>query len=140
MKTSTMQWMIATAALAVAAGSASAQTLNAQIPVYFHVGKAVMTPGPYQVRTDTGSGSEIVYLHNLATHTSVMLASSVRGDVPKSWIEEGSPRLIFECLDNSCALKRMWNGSGDAYTFPTKKGPGPNLEARLTVVTVLATK
>ena len=54
MKSSTIRTMIAAAALAVAAGTASAQTYKAEIPVSFRAADKLMLPGSYEVKVNRG--------------------------------------------------------------------------------------
>ncbi len=51
MKKLTTKLMIAAAALVVAAGAASAQTMKAEIPFAFRAGDKVMAAGTYRVET-----------------------------------------------------------------------------------------
>ena len=142
MKTTTMNLMIATAALAVAACSASAQTLKAEIPMSFHASGKLMAAGTYELRQVSGSGPEIVRVYNTQTHSAVVLLASVKGDAPKAWQKDGTPKITFECLGDSCTLRRMWNGEGrDSYTFPAPKARPGDIEARqMTVVTLAMTR
>lgn len=142
MKSSTMRLMIATAALAVAAGSASAQTYKAEIPVSFHAGDKLLAPGSYQIHLASGTGRDIVYLRNLDTSTATMLLPGVKSDAPKVWLEDGSPRLAFDCLGDMCSLSRMWNGRDTfAYNFLTSKPKPADVAAwRTTVVTLTMIK
>lgn len=142
MKTTTMNLMIATAALAVAACSASAQTLKAEIPMSFRAAGVVMAPGSYEIRRVSATGPEYVHVYNLQTHASVVLVSGTKSDAPKDWLHEGTPKLAFECLGDSCALRRMWNGQGtEQYVFPAPKARPGDIEARqMTLVTLAMTK
>ena len=130
--------MIATAALAVVAGSASAQTLKADIPMSFRVGDKLMAPGAYQIRMVTGATREAIYVHNLGTHNSAVLLPGSKSDTPKTWRQDGSARVTFECLGSKCTLRRLWNGEDAfAYDFPALK-PAGDIEARQTTVITLA--
>ena len=51
--------LMAAAVVALAAGSASAQTLKADIPFTFHVAGVVMTPGPYEISNASNIGVEV---------------------------------------------------------------------------------
>ena len=136
MNTSTMRSMIVTAALAVAAGSASAQTYKAEIPMSFRVGQKVMTPGSYELRLSTDSAIEIVYVRG--PESTVMLTASSKSDAPKKWLQDGSPKLSFECVGGACSLHRLWNGRDDfTYDFALPKATTPEIEARRTSVVTL---
>ena len=139
MKHSTMNWMIAAAALVVAAGSASAQTFNAEIPMAFRVGEKVMAPGPYQIRVATG-GNVQVFVYGLETHSSAIVLSGPQADAPKDWRREGQPKIAFECAGNTCSMRQLWDGKNRfAYGFNVHKEP--TLEARrMEVVTLAMTK
>ena len=116
MKRLTTNLMIAAAALAAVAGSASAQTLKADIPFTFHMGTVVMSPGTYEVRTNhTGSGS-IFVLQNKETHTSAMVAQVSASDAPNAWRAGGVAKLGFECAGSRCVLRAIWH-AGDAYVY-----------------------
>ena len=116
MKRLTTNLMIAAAALAAVAGSASAQTLKADIPFTFHMGTALMSPGTYEVRTNhTGAGS-IFVLQNKETHTSAMVAQVSASDAPNAWRAGGVAKLGFECAGSRCVLRAIWH-AGDAYVY-----------------------
>ncbi|SPE35415.1 conserved exported hypothetical protein [Candidatus Sulfopaludibacter sp. SbA3] len=138
MNTSTMRLIMAAAALVVAAGSASAQTLKAEIPMSFHAAGKVLPAGSYEIRQLQTAGGAYVVVRSLATYNSVVLPQGVKGDAPKAWRADGSPRLAFECLGSTCSLQRMWNGRDEyAYKFPTPKAHG-DIAARETKVITLA--
>ena len=78
MNTNTMKMMIAAAALVVAAGSASAQTFKAEVPVAFQVGNKTMAPGSYDVRLSvSGAGATVVVVVVGATVVDVVVAVDV---------------------------------------------------------------
>ena len=139
MKNSTMNLMIAAAALVVAAGSASAQTFKAEIPMFFRVGETFLEPGPYQIKVATGTSTQVSVL-NLDTHRSVLLIPGSKTDAPKGWRKEGRPKIGFECSGSTCTLNRLWDGQNSlAYAFQVRKLP--TVEARkVDVVTLGMTK
>ncbi len=126
MKTNLIRWMIAAAALTVAAGGASAQTYTAEIPVSFQLGNKLMLPGAYRVGVMAGVNAKIFMLYNQDTHTSAMVMSTALTDAPKPWREAGGARIEFECNRSACALGRIWNGADSfVYDFPgLKTAPG----------------
>lgn len=140
MKTTTTRLMIATAALAVAACSASAQTLRAEIPMSFRAAGKVMAPGTYEIR-QTNASPAYIHVYNTETHAAVTLVPGTKSDAPKTWLRDGGPRIAFECLGDSCTLRRLWNGQGtETSDFPAPK-PNGNIEARqMTVITLAMTK
>lgn len=141
MKTLTMRSMIAVAALAVAAVSASAQTYKADIPIAFRAANKVMAPGSYILRVVKNSdGHPIFSMRNVATHRAVFLATYLGSDAPKAWQKAGDPVLSFDCLGESCALRRLWTGANAfVYQFPGRKVPAADKE-RMASITVMLTK
>jgi hypothetical protein len=110
--------MIATAALVVAAGAASAQTMTASIPFEFRAGNQVMAPGTYRVELSRPTGVPIFWFLNVSSGGQAILIGPVPGDPQKAWEAEGKPKLAFACTSGSCALAELWYGSGSyAYTF-----------------------
>ncbi len=139
MNTNTMKMMIAAAALVVAAGSASAQSFKAEVPVAFKVGNKTMAPGSYDVRMSvTGAGARIV-VRNRNENTAVMLSPSVKGDAPKEWQVAGDPKLAFGCSDGTCTLRSIWNGSDSfAYKLPAPKAGARDLASIRTEIVTLS--
>ncbi len=141
MKTSTLRWMIAAAALVVAGGSASAQTYKAEIPMAFRVGNKLMAPGDYSIRADAFSTPKVL-LHNGTDNTAALLGASYQTDVPKNWREDGSARVIFECSDGNCRIKSLWDGSNpyvQNFATPRHSG-GPLIASRPEIVTLTMIK
>ena len=137
MKRYTTTLMFAAAALAVAAGSASAQTLKAEIPFAFRAGGVLMAPGTYTVTPQHSAGSTAYMLANKETGNGVILAHYVSADASKAWRGAGSPKLGFECAGTHCALRTLWNGTDrSAHNFlgpkPTGDEPTRMAEVRLT--------
>jgi len=141
MKSFTTRMMIAVAALAVAAGTASAQTYKAEIPMAFHAGNKAMTAGSYDLRMVRGiSGHPFVAVQNVNTKATAVLLPVLGPDAPKAWVEAGNPRITFECVDGSCSLRKLWNGRDAAvYQLPARKLRPAEVE-RIAVVTVGLTK
>ena len=69
MKRLTMNSMLAAAALVLAAGSAPAQTLKADVPFTFQAAGVVMTPGTYEIRNGSKM-AKFVVLRNTDTKNS----------------------------------------------------------------------
>jgi hypothetical protein len=116
----TMRFMIATAALVVVAGVASAQTLTAQIPFEFRVGNRVMPAGTYQVGLASSvSSAPLFLLRGDYSRGSAILVAQAREDPRKAWAAEGGAKLEFACAGGRCALAELWDGfrGGPAYRF-----------------------
>jgi hypothetical protein len=109
MKRSTMNLMLAAAAMTVASTVASAQaSLVAEIPFTFRAAGALLPPGSYQVVT--AEGESRFYISNWQNKSSVVLVSRVVDDAPKDWVRSGTPKLQFQCGGDGCALQRIWTG------------------------------
>jgi hypothetical protein len=122
MNSLTMNCMIAVAALAVTAGSASAQVLRAEIPFAFRAGNTLMAPGAYDLNMAVSPSRTYFLLRNAETRRSVMLANFNVGDVTKSWKAKRLPTLGFECVDARCALRELWTADdSNAYYFRSPK-------------------
>jgi hypothetical protein len=121
MKKLTTRLMIATAALMVVAGAASAQTLKAEIPFEFRAGGRVMEPGTYQVdNLQAASGTPVYRLWNVNSGKSTAILAQAPVDPQKGWTE-GNAKLVFACTSGSCTLAELWSGSeSHAYAF---RGP-----------------
>jgi hypothetical protein len=118
----TTTMMIAAATLVVAAGSASAQVLNAEIPFTFRAGGVVMEAGRYEVSADQKNGQPMYRLWSAKEHRSILLLAGASRDPQKSWLASGNPVLSFQCGTSHCALSGIWTGqSMPAYTFPRPK-------------------
>jgi hypothetical protein len=135
MKNTVARWTVAAAALAVAAGSAVAQTYAAEVPLSFRVAGKLMAPGAYElIQTNLMSG-QVYRIFNADDGTGAMLAARSRKDVPRAWREIGRPVLAFECAGKVCALRQMWNGRDPfLFTFPAYKLPAG--ETRTALVTL----
>jgi hypothetical protein len=141
MKNLTMRSMIAVAALAVAAGSASAQTYKAEIPMSFRAGSQQLAAGNYDFVFHGGSsGHEFVAVRTADGYAAVILLPSPGSDVPKAWQKDGKPKISFNCLGRTCTLAQLWDGRDvSVYAFPAPKLPKAERE-RLAVVTVGLTR
>jgi hypothetical protein len=121
MKKLTTRFMIATAALVVAAGAASAQTMTASIPFEFHAGGRVMEPGTYRADLSRSSGAPITRLLNSHSGEQVIVLGQIPVDPQKAWTASGEGRLVFECTSGRCALAEIWAGSGTPSWSRTKR-------------------
>lgn len=113
----TTRFMIATAALVVAASAASAQTLRATIPFEFRAGGRVMAPGTYGVEISELTGARLIRLLNVNSGRAATLVGRARVDPDKAWIASGEGKLVFACTSGSCAFAEVWGGSGAPYAY-----------------------
>ena len=119
----TKNMTLAIAALAMAAGTVSAQSMKAEIPFAFRIGTKVMQPGEYRVHRQSGSTQASLFtLASLDTRQSALVVASYRGAPSKAWTDAGQAKLSFLCGDGPCTLTRVWTGDGDAYTFHSTRG------------------
>jgi hypothetical protein len=110
MRRFTPNLMIAAAALAAVAGSASAQILKAEIPFTFRVGSVVLAPGSYDVKAPRSGNPHYMVLQNRETH-AVAAAFYTESDVSKTWLARGTPAMRFACAAGPCTLREVWQGS-----------------------------
>jgi len=137
MNTTTMRTMIAAAALMVAAGSASAQTFKAEIPMAFRVSNKTMAPGTYDLRLTRAASGMMLVVYNRTTRTSAALVPSVTADPPKAWRAAGDAKIAFACTDGACSLRELWDGFGtDAYRFPAPRSAGTLVAQRSEFLTL----
>ena len=141
MKTSAMRWMIAVAALAVAASGASAQTFKAQVPMSFQAAGKQLAAGSYEIRASGGAMANY-FVYNRTDQSGVILLAGPAHDVPDAWRSDRTPRVTFQCLDGQCSLKSVWTGTNSyVQTFATPKAAGGDLTAhRLQTVTLTMIK
>jgi hypothetical protein len=122
MRRLTLNLTIAAAALTVAATTASAQSLKAEIPFAFQTGTARMQPGSYAVDVGSASGAQsTVRLRNLDDGKSVIKLPMALDDTPARWKATGTPVIEFACTDGYCSLARIWTGDGSARAFEVPK-------------------
>jgi hypothetical protein len=129
--------LVATVAV-LAAGSASAQTLKADIPFTFRAAGAVMTPGTYEI-VNASSTAKFVRLRNTETRNSV-LAVYRPTDPAKQLQAHGTPAIQFECSGGECALSQIWTGTeSPAYGFRLPKF-GSDGDRRTAVIPLTSVK
>ena len=109
----TKNLLVAAAALAVAAGAASAQPLQADIPFAFEVNGNVLSAGTYRVDHISNLGH--VYRFMGGQESAIVLAASEH-DAQKAWKAAGNGKLAFECGPNRCVLVELWDGTGRPAT------------------------
>jgi len=127
MKTLNMRWLIAAAALAVAVGSASAQTsrYRAEIPLSFRAGNNMMLPGSYEIDlSPTAGGGTVARVTNLDTHRSAQVFADRDSDTSASLKKAEKAAMSFECGGGQCQLTRLWGGANhDDFRFMAPKHP-----------------
>lgn len=124
MKNLTMKMMFAAATLVAAAGVASAQTLEANVPFAFRANGQVFAPGTYRVHLNrTPSGSSLISIRGTDPHKQVLTSSYPDGPAKAAWQQAGKAVLSFECGVSRCQLTKLWMGSDG----PTLRIPAPSL-------------
>jgi hypothetical protein len=101
---------LAAAALLLATGAASAQSLRADIPFAFHLGNTVLPAGTYDIADISHGAQPVLTLRNEHGPSALALPTSPQ-DPAKEWQADGRPRLAFECGE-TCTLVRVWEGGG----------------------------
>jgi hypothetical protein len=133
MKRTAMNMTLAVAALVLAAGTVSAQTMKAEIPFAFRVGQQVMQPGEYRVRlVSNSSSSPLLTLANFDADRTVLLMATNRIQMSKEWKLAGLPMLSFACGEGPCTITGVSMGRGYTFNFPSARGK--NGEPRLAEV------
>jgi hypothetical protein len=122
MKRFTLSLIFAAAAATVAAGSASAQMLKAEIPFTFRAAGAQMGPGTYTVITQNSAGLPHFVLKNVDTGKAAILTAGILTNASRTWKDDGTPRIAFQCIERRCSLQQIWGGGvSSVYEFPTPK-------------------
>jgi hypothetical protein len=138
MKRTTMNLMLATAALLVASTVASAQTISFEIPFAFQVAGKIMAPGAYDV--SASPGESLFQITSKRSGHALLLSSGTPQDPQSAWVKAGGGLLEFACDEGGCSLKRIWTGTGapaHAYATPKREGDKPT---HLAVVRTVAGK
>jgi hypothetical protein len=117
MKRFTTNMTLAVAALTLAAGTASAQAMKAEIPFTFRVGNTVMQPGEYLVTVVSHSSLQIVQFATADVKHSALAVPVSRSAVPKEWRNEGLPKLRFACYNGPCSVVGLWMGDSSTLDF-----------------------
>ncbi|HYW42435.1 MAG TPA: hypothetical protein VE959_06235 [Bryobacteraceae bacterium] len=117
----TKNLIVGAAALVVAAGAASAESLKADIPFAFQVGGKTMPAGTYLVSNIAVSSTGVLRFTDKGGGSAVVMPRN-KHDARKEWKLDGSPRLAFECGASGCALIEAWDGTGNpAYGMSRPK-------------------
>ena len=119
----TTKWMLAAAAIALAAGSAAAETYKAEIPFAFRAAGAAMQPGTYVVSIGQSNQRPIPVLRSLDSGSAVLLPNYVFEDATGRVSPKGGSKLVFQCGGGSCVLHELSKPGGtETYQF---LGPKP---------------
>ena len=101
MKRFTMQIDVGGGVVVLAAGSASAQTLKADIPFTFQVGDAVMAPGTYHVTISQNAGERHLVWRNADTNgrrwrniRSARCGEAWRSRAARRWSGSSAPARV----------------------------------------------
>lgn len=121
--------LVATAAMAVCVGMASAQSLKTEIPFRFEVSGTVMPAGSYQVFLTQTGGVPMFRLLNTDLNKPVLALSRSMNDA--RWAGNDT-KLVFQCTE-TCALSQIWTGMKGSFSLPTNH-KAYRSEARLVVV------
>jgi hypothetical protein len=119
MKNLTRKMMVAAAALVVAGGVASAQSMKAEIPFRFQASGGWLEPGTYSIQR-TSNAATIYRIANLDTSGAVVAMPRFTMSYYNANATQG--KLVFECVASQCALVQLWDGPrGVAYEFSRPK-------------------
>lgn len=117
MKRTAWTLTFAAAAIAMAATTASAQSLKAEIPFPFSAGGAKMQAGAYSVKMNTSP--QMVEIYGVDTHRSALA-------IPQ-WSERPvgarsvQAILSFACTEGRCVLASIRDSAANVYSFPAGK-------------------
>lgn len=103
MKNVIVRVLVAGCALTGAAVYAQNTVLTAEIPFAFYMGDKTMPAGKYNV--DDMSYGRVLTLR------SATAANRLSSWIVSSNHNEEAPRLVFQCYDGACFLKRVWTGN-----------------------------
>jgi hypothetical protein len=112
MKNMTTKMIIAAATLVAAAGVASAQGMEANIPFAFRAGGKVLAAGTYHVRMDRSpGGSQMILISGQGAGEKVLTVGYGGDQAKAAWTSTGSPVLSFQCGVSRCVLSQVWMGA-----------------------------
>ena len=134
----TKHLMLAAAACTIAAGSAAAQTYQAEIPFTFRAAGVNLAPGRYEISVSRfGSGTRYLKVRDMESHKAVLMTPNGLTGEKKG---PGEPTLRFACVEARCALSALWVGGWEgAYTFATPAA-GKHEMARIETVVMSRAK
>jgi len=112
------KWMVAAAAVTVAAVGASAQVLQADVPFAFGGVAGRESPGTYQVTIDS---NHLVHFRNMDTHDTRLATPAFLSDPKKEWRASALPKMVFQCGPSGCEIVGLWaGGDNPALNFRSK--------------------
>jgi len=117
MKRTAWTLTFAAAAIAMAATTASAQTLKAEVPFPFNVSGARMQAGSYSVKWN--SNPQMIEIYGVDTHRGA-LAMPQSADRPVG-ARNVDAVLTFACTEGHCVLASVRDNAANVYNFPAGK-------------------
>jgi hypothetical protein len=124
MKNLTMNLTFAAATLVAAAGVASAQTMEANVPFAFRASGQVFAAGTYRINVQRAAGGNpLITIRGSDPHKQLLAATYPDGPAKAGWQQDGKAVLSFECGVSRCQLTKLWMGSD----YPTLRVPAPKL-------------
>jgi hypothetical protein len=110
------------------------QPVKADIPFAFEVQHKLLSPGTYRF---TYSNGGFLYVQHQAAHAETAIVLAKPDTDPQG--TSGSPRLVFECYDNTCFLDHVWQGTlaaGEGLQVSRPRSPERRLSLLTRVVTI----
>ena len=112
--------ILATAALALSVGAASAASLKAKVPFEFQAAGKSMPAGAYILTKVNLAGDFGIWeLYSLESKARVYVTAPVQM-LPQTAAEFQS-RLVFRCAEQTCDLAEIWRG-GDVPAYKVEPG------------------
>ncbi|HUA63433.1 MAG TPA: hypothetical protein VML19_32055 [Verrucomicrobiae bacterium] len=103
--------LMAAAAFVVAAGIASAQTMEANIPFAFHAGGKALDAGTYRVRVERSEAGNSTMIVSGGHGKQLLTFLYPSGNAKAAWVSAGNAVLSFQCSEGRCTLANVWMGS-----------------------------
>jgi hypothetical protein len=122
MKLTTLTLTFAAVAMLAAAGTASAETLKAEIPFSFQAAGTRMHAGAYSVKLSSAGSGYLVQITNQDEGRSII---TLPQSVNAPWTAKSADVVLsFACTNGNCELSSLRNYDGAVYSFATgKKSP-----------------
>ncbi len=109
--TNTMILTAAAMALGMTASAASEGSFKAEVPFAFQIGSQKYAAGQYEATVNIGTGGfrMLVIMQAGSGRSKVAMTTGIVS--PESANSDSStPKLVFRCGDNGCALAQLWTG------------------------------
>ncbi len=129
--------LLAATAFVAAAGIASAQSMEANIPFAFQAGRTTFAAGTYRVQLQrSNSGNRMIRIAGKQPKTQMLAYGYAEGSAKTAWAESGNPVLLFHCGGGKCSLTDVWIGAAgeDAWRIPE---PGLRKDVPVTTAEVV---